>query len=260
MYKIRDWYLLFENNRTRELKRMDWVPVPNRMDGSGYTALVDHPNGGAHLGAWLAMLEISSRQKVRGTFPQDSAGLPQVLARMSRLPAGLFEEVLPRLVEIGWIEQVTEIPQLGAEIPQDGAVPSRDTRAVTEGNGMEGNGTTPRELPARVVVESIRKTSPIQTPPDLGISAEELESAWEIHLKHSKDEPQDLAFRVIFGMNGQFDAAKFRARHGPYCDAWSGRWQYCPLTFLGWVRAGMPLADIPKSEKQKAEDDIWKEF
>ena len=104
---------------------MDWVPVPNRMDGAGYTALVDHPNGAAHLGAWLAMIEISSRQKERGTFPQDGAGLSQVLARMSRLPAGLFDEVIPRLLQIGWIERDSEIPQDGAEIPQDGAVLTR---------------------------------------------------------------------------------------------------------------------------------------
>ena len=67
MYRIRDWYQLFENNCTREVKRMDWVPVPNRMDGAGYTALVDHPNGAAHLGAWLAMIEAAVARTIAGT-------------------------------------------------------------------------------------------------------------------------------------------------------------------------------------------------
>src|SRR6185437_16966566 len=110
---------------------MDWVPVPNKMDGTGYTELVDHPNAAAHLGAWLAIIEIASRQKVRGNFPQVGAGIPQslsgmsqVLCRISRLPCAVFEELIPRLLQMEWIEpyqQVTEIPQLGAEIPQLGA-------------------------------------------------------------------------------------------------------------------------------------------
>ena len=43
-YRIRDWQRHFENNRTRELKVMAWVPVPNKMDGDGYTELVTHPS------------------------------------------------------------------------------------------------------------------------------------------------------------------------------------------------------------------------
>jgi hypothetical protein len=54
-YRVKDWSKIYENNRTRELKRMDWVPIPNKMDGDGFTELVDHPNGAAHLGAWLAL-------------------------------------------------------------------------------------------------------------------------------------------------------------------------------------------------------------
>ena len=50
--RIRNWKDHFENNRTRELKTMAWVPVPNRMDDLGYIRLVTHPNGAAHLGAW----------------------------------------------------------------------------------------------------------------------------------------------------------------------------------------------------------------
>lgn len=154
MYRITDWRKHFENNRTKELKRMDWIPIPNRMDGDGYTELLDHPNGAAHFGAWIAIVEISSRQDERGTLPQLGAGIPhdlagmsQRLARISRIPAATFEEVIPRLIQIGWIQQLIEIPhegagmsQLGAVIPQDGAALSRDTRAVTEQDGTEGNG------------------------------------------------------------------------------------------------------------------------
>lgn len=87
LYRVSRWNEFFENNRTRELKRLDWVPVPNKMDGRGYTALVEHPNGAAHLGGWIAILEIASRQKVRGEIPQDGAGLSQEgAASRARIP------------------------------------------------------------------------------------------------------------------------------------------------------------------------------
>ncbi len=59
--RICDWDTLYENNRTRGYKKLNWVPIPNRMDGDGYTELVDHPNGAAHLGAWIAIVQVASR-------------------------------------------------------------------------------------------------------------------------------------------------------------------------------------------------------
>ncbi len=37
LMRIVDWSTSYENNRTRELKRMDYILVPNRMDTDGYT-------------------------------------------------------------------------------------------------------------------------------------------------------------------------------------------------------------------------------
>jgi hypothetical protein len=140
-FRIKNWDKYFENNRSREMKRLEWVPVPNKMDGSGYAELVDHPNGAAHLGAWLAIIEIASRNETRGTLVRDGKiQTPQALARISRLPAALFEEVFDRLVnEIGWIEKFNEISILhdGAGKPQ--APAPRDARA--EENRTEENRT-----------------------------------------------------------------------------------------------------------------------
>ncbi|MCC6263720.1 MAG: hypothetical protein IT169_09105 [Bryobacterales bacterium] len=140
--RVKDWGRLYENNRTRDLKAMQWVPIPNRMDGDGYTELVDHESGAAHLGAWLAMVQIASRCHPRGTLVRDDGRphTPQSLARISRLPATLFDEALPRLIRIGWLEsyradncrgfidthEVAAEPQRDAEIPQDGAISPQD--------------------------------------------------------------------------------------------------------------------------------------
>ena len=136
---IVDWNVHYENNRTRELKHLAWVPMPNRHDGDGYTELVDHPNGAAHFGAWCALVEVASRCDERGTLlrrgaePHDEASL----ARMTRLPESLWREVLPRLVSIGWITGYG-IPHDGAEIPHEGAL-----NELNEQNGTELNTTAP---------------------------------------------------------------------------------------------------------------------
>ena len=129
-YRIKDWSKHFENNRTKDMKTMRWVPVPNKHDGDGYTELLEHPNGAAHFGAWVACVQVASKCRERGTLlrgtceAHDSASL----ARITRIPREVWDEALPRLVSIGWLE-TCDIPQEGAEEPQ---VPAR--------KGMEGNG------------------------------------------------------------------------------------------------------------------------
>ena len=104
--KIVDWETRYENNRTRDLKRMQWVPMPNRHDGDGYTTLLDHPNGAAHFGAWCALVQVASRCDERGALLRHGAGGHDSasLARMTRIPEAVWLEVLPRLLSIGWIE------------------------------------------------------------------------------------------------------------------------------------------------------------
>lgn len=136
-FQIKDWGLLYENNRTRGMKRMLWVPVPNKLDGEGYTELVSHPSGAAHLGAWLVILQVASRCDPRGALVRGN-GQPHTsesLARMSRLPSQVFDEAIPRLLSIGWLEA---IPQDGAEIPQDGAGSTHPTDYEGRKEGREG--------------------------------------------------------------------------------------------------------------------------
>ncbi len=119
LLKIADWDDLYEINRTREMKRMKWVPVPCKFDGDGYTELVTrHKNGAAHYAAWMAFLLSAARSEERGTLTR-SSGKPhdtETISAITRIPKSVLDEALPRLIKIGWI--VSESKQSDAEIQQ----------------------------------------------------------------------------------------------------------------------------------------------
>ena len=114
LYRIADWDKHFENNRSRVLQRLLWVPIPNKQDGDGYIELVeDHPNGAAHYGAWCAIVLVASKCEPRGTLQREEGvpHTPKTLSRKCRIDPDVLGEALPRLVKIGWVE---EIRHLGA--------------------------------------------------------------------------------------------------------------------------------------------------
>lgn len=148
-FRIRNWESTYENNRTRELVEMRWVPIPNRQDSDGYTMLIEKKNGPAIFGAWIAILQVASRCKVRGTLTRDGE-IPHSaasLARMTRFPVQLIEESLFVLVnECKWLEIIDM--QEGATIPHpDAGIPHGDaTIPQASDYGMEWNGKNGMEL------------------------------------------------------------------------------------------------------------------
>lgn len=174
--RVANWSEHFENNRTRELKVMTWVPVPTKQDGDGYTQVMDHPQGAAHFGAWIAMLQVAAKCDERGTLTRDGRNGVRVphdaasLSRLTRIPARILSDAINRLLEIGWLEDDADdvaasalestcpqdsaiTPQEGATIPQD-AAPSR-ARAVgqdrTEQERTGQGACAPRSSPLRPV-------------------------------------------------------------------------------------------------------------
>lgn len=115
-YHIVDWERRFENNRTRDLKKLGWVPVPNHHDGDGYTTLMEMDNGMLLYAAWMLMVQVASKCGTRGTLVRDS-GTPHDAASLARVTRGrkeAFEAAFPVLIEIGWLSST---PQVGAIKP-----------------------------------------------------------------------------------------------------------------------------------------------
>jgi hypothetical protein len=160
VYRIKNWDEIFETHRTRELKNLQWVPIPNRHDGDGYTELLDHPAGASHYGAWCVLLQIASKCEPRGTLLRKSLEphTPESLARMARFPIEIMREAMVRLVTIGWLETYEDIAESrdnARSTPTPCAAESRthapETRVIctaksrAEWKGMEGKEERERE-------------------------------------------------------------------------------------------------------------------
>jgi hypothetical protein len=108
-YRIRNWARHFENNRTRELKKMDWIPIPTKQDGEGYRTIMALPEGLEVFGAWVLFCELASKCNPRGCLVR-SNGYPHTAATMAVITgasATKLENALTVLAgpDVGWIEQ-----------------------------------------------------------------------------------------------------------------------------------------------------------
>lgn len=237
--RIIGWDKNYENNRTRELKRLDWLPIPNRMDGDGYTELVDHENGAAHFGAWMAIVQIASKCDVRGTLMRDGAKPhnSRSLSRISRIPAEVFDEVLPRLKAIGWIELIpfenvedTKTPHHGAGLSHAIAdlphVAAPRARAFgREWKGMEENG------------------APSRTAPPCDGFDEWFECQYARHpKKHNRTLAKQTA--VAHFTAGKFTLDGFEKTHTAWCSSEDWRWK-------GGVKVKQSLAEWISDENYR---------
>ena len=137
--RIKDWEHHFENNRTREVKKMSWLPIPIKHDGDGFTELMNHKDGAAHFGAWLLLVQVAAKCDERGTLlrangrPHDSTSLE----RITRCAAKVFDAAIPRLLshDIGWLEVVDADGVM--QNPPEGATISHPAATIEESTGEE---------------------------------------------------------------------------------------------------------------------------
>jgi len=226
IYRIRNWSTIFENCESRKLKSLKWVSMPNKMNTQGYTALIDHPNGPAHFGAWCALVEICSAREPkesRGVLPEADGtigGISRVLGRISRMPQKLFEELLPRLLtdpEIQWIEMDTvesgKIPDAPGKNPD--ASGDGGKNLGTEGKGRDNitrEETTPLSPPAPNGADiHTRSSSRLRTTDQirhaLGERLPWWENFWKVYPCHAGMKPAMDAFERRIKTHDQAAAA-----------------------------------------------------
>jgi uncharacterized phage protein (TIGR02220 family) len=146
LYRIKDWAAHFENNRTKELKTLTWVPFSNKHDGDGYTALMIHKNGEALFGAFVAIVQVASKCDPRGTLLRGPA-MPHSaasLARMTRFSERTIQQCLDVCsgLEIGWISCENTNENRNLACPRD--IPACKCGGIAsdclEGKGREWKG------------------------------------------------------------------------------------------------------------------------
>lgn len=141
-YKIKNWSEYFENNRSKTVKDLHWVPIPNKHDGERYTKIMLHENGAKIFSAWILLLQVASRCQPRGSLVR-SNGTPydsEALSLKTRAPAEWFDISIPFLMEIAWLETVA------SDCQDPDAKPAASCQAIDE-EGREGNGKKVSAVP-----------------------------------------------------------------------------------------------------------------
>lgn len=175
--RVRGWDRHYENNRTRGMKVMQWVPIPNRLDSEGYTEIMEQRNGAAIFGVWIALLEVASTCSPRGwlvrrtghekgddvaDFTSDSARSPHdptSLARVTRIDPRTIRAALKVLTRIKWLEEA-QLPAgwVRANCGQTaGRVPSLEGRKKDQIREPDAPAAGASEAPAGAGPESGRE-------------------------------------------------------------------------------------------------------
>lgn len=119
MYRVRDWHKYFETHDSRKLKRLSWVPMPNKHDGLGFRVLMGGQNGLENFACWVLAVQVASKCSPRGSLVDGSGrGLTATeLSLKTGAPIKSYERALPLLVQIGWLEEVPENPPESPGVP-----------------------------------------------------------------------------------------------------------------------------------------------
>lgn len=140
LYKIRKWSELFENNRSRTVKELSWVAIPNRHDGENYSGIVTHKDGAIIFAAWVLLVQVASRCQPRGTLLRDNETphSPTTLSLKTRAPVLWFEMALEYLENnTDWLD----VEDVESDCHRHVSVLSPSCQAGDE----EGNGTEQKE-------------------------------------------------------------------------------------------------------------------
>lgn len=91
LYSIVDWNKHFENSRSRAYEHLHWIPIPNRHDGGGFSALACQPDASDLLAGWILIVQVASKMPVRGVLADKNGPLTaDDLSVRTRFKAKIF--------------------------------------------------------------------------------------------------------------------------------------------------------------------------
>lgn len=142
VYKIKNWDRVFETSESRKLKSLNWVALPNRWDGLGFSRVRKHKHAIDILAGWMIIVQIASKCPVRGLLIKDNIPLSAGdMGDLAGLPGSLFERALNVLSDpdqgISWIEKIKEEKD-------EPNLPNMGVSAGTSGESPDASGFAPR--------------------------------------------------------------------------------------------------------------------
>ena len=167
VYRIRDWAEIYEKNRTREMVRMWWVPIPVKLEGEGYVTMMMEKDGATLYGCWLALVLVAAQGHPRGTLMRGN-GVPHdsySIARTTRIPERLIMRSLLFFSHepMDWLE-IIEIPNVGAGAASSAGNPQEGAAGVRDGCGEPAQDKRREEeirLEERRLLVDIARLSPL---------------------------------------------------------------------------------------------------
>jgi hypothetical protein len=111
-YRIKNWQDIYENNRTRGWKNIQWVPIPKRLSGDGYCMIMEDEKGNrrkdgpAIFGTFIAIVELAADCNPRGDLLK-SDGTPHTfesIGRICRIVPSLIDTTITFCIDsLNWI-------------------------------------------------------------------------------------------------------------------------------------------------------------
>lgn len=223
-YAVAHWGIEYENNVTRKLKFLKWIPTPVNHDGLGYRVVISGKDGERILAAWYLILQVAARSPVRGVLASETMPYePRHLAIMTGAKSATFTEALRVLSEpeIGWLIRVTwplfekDIKRNAAGVAwhtsgdsPDKPAESPDTSGDSPDRGKQGNRTTGTEQKGN---KKGKPTNPVSDSysifsDSVSVSKDEKTAAMEKFRSHNYTGAEALRFAVTKNKNGKIAA------------------------------------------------------
>ena len=131
LYKIKDWGIHFENNRSKNVENLRWVPIPNKHDGENFVTIIKSKHGAEIFAAWVLIIQVASKCHPRGTLLRGNCKphTPATLSIKTGAPEAWFKIALEFLEEhTDWLDiqevagdcqlTATQVPPDGIEVPR----------------------------------------------------------------------------------------------------------------------------------------------
>jgi hypothetical protein len=135
-WKIRNWNEIYEDHKSRKLKKLPWYPEPSSDDTYSYAELLHLPNGPAVYGVWSLLKKVAAAAPFphRGILlkGQSQPHTIRSLAILTRTSESVIDEAIKALLcpEIAWLEEIDFPGTTAKPVPAQPQIQTKEVAPV----------------------------------------------------------------------------------------------------------------------------------